>query len=95
MIKEQTVYDFCREPAREIPPMAKVMRKSPDGQRRVRTQGLPNPTHDKVMQARWIKNLRSPLDLLEHLPPETKIGLLYYTLLTLTGAIPDNLSPEN
>ena len=58
-------------------------------------RGLPDPTHDKVMQARWIKNLRSPLDLLKHLPPETKICLLYYTLLTLTGAIPDNLSPEN
>ena len=41
-----------REPAREIPPMAKVMRKSPDRQRKVRTQGTPHSTHDKVMQAR-------------------------------------------
>ena len=31
----------CWEPAPEIPPMAKVIRKSPDGQRRVRTQGTP------------------------------------------------------
>ena len=32
---------LCREPAREIPPMAKVMKKSPDEQRQVRTQGTP------------------------------------------------------
>ena len=32
---------FCREPAREILPMAKVMRKRPDRQRRIRTQGTP------------------------------------------------------
>ena len=30
----------CREPAREIPPMTKVMRKRPDRQRQVRSQGV-------------------------------------------------------
>ena len=42
-------------------------------------KGLPDPTHDKVMQARWIKNSRGPLDLLEHLSPKPK-SVCYTTL---------------
>ena len=37
---------------------------------------------------------KSPRSARESIP-ETKICLLYYTLLTLTGAIPDHLSLEN
>ena len=63
------------------------------GKGRSGLEGLPDPTHDKVMRAgsRLKRSSRSA----QASTPETKICLLYYTLLTLTGAIPDHLSLEN
>ena len=60
---------------------------------------LPNPTHDKVMRKRpdgqGGSRLKGSPRSARASTPETKIRLLYYTLLTLTGAIPDHLSLEN
>ena len=69
----------CWEPAPEIPPMAKVIRKSPDGQRRVRTQGTPrlHPWQGHAGEAD--QDSRYPLDLLDHLPPKPK-SVCYTTL---------------
>ena len=62
-------------------------------------EGLPDPTYDKVMQKRPDRQGRSGLKgspgSARASTPKTKICLLYYTLLTLTGAIPDHLSVEN
>ena len=63
----------CREPARDIPLVTKVMRKEArHTQRRDRVSGV-------------------PLDILEHLPPKTRVCLLYCFVLsplTLLGAVP-------
>ena len=63
----------CREPARDIPLVTKVMRKEArHTQRRDRASGV-------------------PLDILEHLPPKTRVCLLYCFVLsplTLLGAVP-------
>ena len=63
----------CREPARDIPLVTKVMRKEARHmQRRDRVSGVPP-------------------DILEHLPPETRVCLLYCFVLsplTLLGAVP-------
>ena len=62
-------------------------------------EGLPDPTHDKVMWKRpdgqGGSGLKGPPGSDRASTLETKICLLYYTLLTLTGAIPDHLSLEN
>ena len=60
-----------------------------------------DPTHDKgheeeAWQAKASQVSRGPLP--EHLPWNQNLSvycLLYYTLLTLTGAIPNHLSLEN
>ena len=69
-----------------------------------KSPGLPgasmgDPTHDKVMQRDLTSKAnqvsRGPLP--EHLPWNQNLSLyclLYYTLLTLQGAIPDHLSLE-
>ena len=63
----------CREPARDIPLVTKVMRKEArHTQRRDRASGVPP-------------------DILEHLPPKTRVCLLYCFVLsplTLLGAVP-------
>ena len=58
-----------------------------------------DPTHDKVMRrdltGKASQVSRGPLP--EHLPRNQNLSvycLLYYTLLTLQGAIPDHLSLE-
>ena len=58
-----------------------------------------DPTHDKVMwrdlMGKASQVSRGPLP--EHLPRNQNLSvycLLYYTLLTLQGAIPDHLSLE-
>ena len=58
-----------------------------------------DPTHDKVMQTDLMGKAsqvsRGPLP--EHLPPNQNLSvycLLYYTLLTLQGTIPHQLSLE-
>ena len=58
-----------------------------------------DPTHDKVMwrdlTGKVSQVSRGPLP--EHLPRNQNLSaycLLYYTLLTLQGAIPDHLSLE-
>ena len=56
-------------------------------------EGLPDPTHDKVMWAG--SRLKMSPRYARASTPKTKICLLYYTFLTLTGAIPDHLSLEN
>ena len=64
---------LCRELARGIPLMTKVVRKEDQHtQRRDRASGV-------------------PLDILEHLPPKTRVCLLYCFVLsplTLLGAVP-------
>ena len=72
-------FPSCREPAQEIPPMAKVMRKSPDGQRRVRTRGTPWPHPWQGHAGEADQDSQSPLDLLEHLSPKPK-SVCYTTL---------------
>ena len=63
----------CREPARDIPLVTKVMRKEAQHtQRRDRASGVPP-------------------DILKHLPPKTRVCLLYCFVLsplTLLGAVP-------
>ena len=64
---------YCREPARDIPLVTKVMRKEArHTQRRDRASGVPP-------------------DILEHLPPKSRVCLLYCFVLsplTLPGAVP-------
>ena len=64
----------CQEPAWEIPPMTKVMRKRPDGQGKSGLKG----------SSAWASTPK----------PKSVYCLLYYTLLTLQGAIPNHLSLE-
>ena len=63
----------CREPARDIPLVTKVLRKEArHTQRRDRASGVPP-------------------DILEHLPPKTRVCLLYCCVLsplTFLGAVP-------
>ena len=79
--------------------MAKVMKKRPDGQSGSGLGGFPNPTHDKVIRKRPDRQggsrLKGSPGSAQASTPETKICLLYYTLLTLTEDIPDDLSLEN
>ena len=67
------LFMYCREPARDIPLMTKVMRmEARHTQRRDRALGVPP-------------------DILEHLPPKTRVCLLYcfvFSPLTLLGAVP-------
>ena len=94
-LKKKVLLTACQEPAQEIPPMAKVMRNSPDEQRRIRTQGTPRPHPWQGHAGKVDQELKGSLRSARASIPKTKICLLHYTLLTLTGAIPDHLSLEN
>ena len=94
---------LCRlqEPTLEIPPMTRSWGRAWQARQDqdLRDSLIPPMTRScgRTWWARQIRTQRDPLDLLEHLPQNQNLSLyclLYYTLLTLTGAVPDHLSLE-
>ena len=69
------------------------------GKSRSGLKGVPDPIHDKVMRKRpdgqGGSRLKGSPRSARPSTPKTKICLLYYTLMSLTGAIPNHLSLEN
>ena len=72
-LNKKNFVTMCWEPARDILPVTKVMRKE--------------ARHTQ----RWDRAFGVPPDILEHLPPKTRVCLLYCFVLsplTLLGAVP-------